>query len=192
MAITWYVWRGDIYRVHLSTLCMKRETRGWNLTHVGAKCRTLLIIRLQIQGRIEGNITNWWLKRWKLHHPSANPPHLARIPRHLQYLRLLATDTAYIAAQGQNETLQKYRRRTYDELRHLLRGDTPHVSMRIETLWSGTDWERVWRNLWLAPVAGDKRETWYKIIHEIIPTKERLHKIRIAACVEKRIHSATA
>jgi len=52
--------------------------------------------------------------------------------------------------------------------------------MRIETLWPGTDWERVWRNLWLAPIPGDKRTTWYKIIHDIIPTKERLHKIRIA------------
>ena len=62
------------------------------MTHLEAKCRTLFIIRLQIQGRIEGNITNWWLKRWKLHHPSANPPHLALIPRHLEYLRFLATD----------------------------------------------------------------------------------------------------
>ena len=36
------------------------------------------------------------------------------------------------------------------------------------------------RNLWLAPVAGDKRATWNKIIHDIIPTKERLHKTCIA------------
>jgi hypothetical protein len=63
MAITWYIWREDIFRVPLSTLCMKREAGGWNLTNVEAKCRTLLIIRLQLQGRIAGKIMNWWLKR---------------------------------------------------------------------------------------------------------------------------------
>jgi hypothetical protein len=137
MAITWYILRGEIFRVLLSTLCRTRatgETGGWNLTHVEAKCRALLIIRLQTQCRSEGTITNWWLKRLKLNHPSANPPHLTRIPRHLEYLRLLAKDTAYIAPQGQIETSQKYRRRTYEVLRHLLRGETPHAKMRIETL----------------------------------------------------------
>ena len=129
------------------------------MSHVEVKCRTLFIIRLQIQGRIEGNITNWWLKRWILYHPSANPPHLARIPRHLEYLRILATNTVYIAPQGQNETIQNYRPGTYEVLRHLIRGETPPARMRIETLWPGTDGDRVRRNLWLAPVAGDKRAT---------------------------------
>ena len=118
MAIKWYIWRGEIFRVPLSTLFRTRETEGWNLTHVEAKCRALLILRLQIQRRIEGTITNWWLKRWKMNHPSANPPHLTRIPRQLEYLQLLATDTAYIVPQGQNETRHKYRRRTYEVLRH--------------------------------------------------------------------------
>ena len=120
MAIIWYIWRGEIFRFPLSTLCRTRETGGWNLTHMEAKCRALLILRLQIQGRIEGTITNWYLKRGKLNHPSANPPHLTRIPRQSEYLRLLVTDTAYIVPQGQTETNQKYRRRTYEVLQHLM------------------------------------------------------------------------
>jgi hypothetical protein len=54
LAIAWYIWRGDIFRAPLTTLCMTRETGGWNLTRVEAKCRTLLINRLQIQSEIEG------------------------------------------------------------------------------------------------------------------------------------------
>jgi hypothetical protein len=54
------------------------------------------------------------------------------------------------------------------------------MRMRIEIKWPDTDWDRVWRNLWMAPITGNKRATWYKIIHDIIPTNERLHKIRIA------------
>lgn len=147
MAITWYVWRGDIFRFPLSTTCMKRETGGWKLAHVEAKCRTLFIIRLQLQGRIAGKITHWWLKRWKSQHPSTNPPHLNRIPRHLEYQRLLAGDTAYIAPQGQEETIKTYRRWTYEVLRQLLQGETQPARIRIETLWPGTEWGRVWRNL---------------------------------------------
>ena len=59
MAITWYLWRGYIFTVPLSTLCMKRETGGWNLTHVEVKYLTLFIIRIEIQDRIEGKIKNW-------------------------------------------------------------------------------------------------------------------------------------
>jgi hypothetical protein len=143
MAITLYVWRGDIFRVSLSTLCSKRETGAWNLTHVEAKYRTLLII----QGRIAGKITNWWLKRWKLQHPSANPPHLNRISRLFEYLRILAVDTAHIPPQGQEETIRTYRRRTYEVLRQLLRGETPMARMCKKTLWPGTYWGRVWGNL---------------------------------------------
>ena len=85
LAIAWYIWSGDIFRVPLTTLCMTRETGGWNLTHMETKCRALLINRLQIQSEIEGSVTNWWLNRWRLKHHSANPPHLARIPKQLEY-----------------------------------------------------------------------------------------------------------
>ena len=62
MAMAWYIWRGEIFRVPLTTLYMPREKVGWNLTHVEAKCRTLLINRRQIQGEIEGSVTHQWLK----------------------------------------------------------------------------------------------------------------------------------
>ena len=133
LAIAWYIWSGDIFRVPLTTLCMTRETGGWNLTHMETKCRALLINRLQIQSEIEGSVTNWWLNRWRLKHHSANPPHLARIPKQLEYLRILATDTAYIDPRGQTETIKKFRRRTYEVLRNLLSKETPPMRMRIET-----------------------------------------------------------
>ena len=52
-------------------------------------------------------------------------------------------------------------------------------SMRIERLWPNIEWPRIWKNLWTAPVTDSTKKTWYEIIHDIVPTKERLHKIRI-------------
>jgi hypothetical protein len=52
LAIAWYIWSGEIFRVPMTTLYMTKDTGGLNLTHVEAKCRTLLINRLQIQGEI--------------------------------------------------------------------------------------------------------------------------------------------
>jgi len=66
--------------------------------------------------------------------------------------------------------------------------DTPHTllpataetpEMQITRLWPGTDWATVWKNLQAAPVPELTKATWYKVIHGVIPTNERLHKIRM-------------
>ena len=52
--------------------------------------------------------------------------------------------------------------------------------MSIERLWPNIEWPRIWKNLCTAPVTDSTKTTWYKILHDIVPTKEHLHKMRIA------------
>jgi len=59
--------------------------------------------------------------------------------------------------------------------------------MCIERLWPVTDWATIWRNLRAAPVSETIKITWYRVVHDIVPTNERLHKIRIA-CAERCRH----
>jgi len=40
-AISWYIWKGAILRVPLSTLQRQTESRGLGLIDIAAKCRTL-------------------------------------------------------------------------------------------------------------------------------------------------------
>ena len=89
-------------------------------------------------------------------------------------------DTAYFDPRGQTETIKKYRRGMYEVIRNLLSKEAKPMKTRTEAKWPDTDWDRIWKNLWMAPITGNKRATWYKIIHDIVPTNERLHKIRIA------------
>jgi hypothetical protein len=43
-----------------------------------------------------------------------------------------------------------------------------------------TNWQRVWTNLLVTSVEEVTEDAWYRVIHDIIPTKERLHAIRLA------------
>jgi hypothetical protein len=40
---------------------------------------------------------------------------------------------------------------------------------------------QVWKNLQTTPVSEETKSIWYRVTHDIIPTNERLHKIRLAA-----------
>jgi hypothetical protein len=41
-AISWFIWKGAIFRVPLSTLQRRKNGGGWNLIHLKAKCVALL------------------------------------------------------------------------------------------------------------------------------------------------------
>jgi hypothetical protein len=51
--------------------------------------------------------------------------------------------------------------------------------MRIEMKWAGVDWATVWKNLCMVPINETAKMKWHKTIHDIVPTNERLHKIKI-------------
>jgi len=57
-----------------------------------------------------------------------------------------------------------------------LQAASVHSDMRIARLWRNIDWRRLWKTLSEAPVSEVKIVAWYQVIHEIIPTNERLHR----------------
>ena len=63
----------------------------------------------------------------------------------------------------------------------LLQETMEPAEMRITRLWPNTDWATVWENLHTAPAPGTTKAVWYRILHDIIPTNERLHKIGISS-----------
>jgi hypothetical protein len=58
-----------------------------------------------------------------------------------------------------------------------LAGNPPRV-MRIMQLHPSEDWERIWTNLHECSTEAVKIN-WYVVIQDILPTNERLHKIRL-------------
>jgi hypothetical protein len=60
--IGWFIWRGAIFRVPISTLQRRKDEGGWELTDIAAKCCALLITRLWAQSHSTNSITNDLLK----------------------------------------------------------------------------------------------------------------------------------
>jgi len=59
--------------------------------------------------------------------------------------------------------------------------------MRITQLQPQAKWTVVWKNLHESPVPDTSRAAWYRVIHDIIPTNVRLHKIRMTPTDSCRI-----
>ena len=110
-AMSWHTWQGETFRVSLSTLCRRKDHGGLALIHSEAKCRALILYRLQTLSQNARTTTAQWLKKWNLLQRSKNPPNRERIAATLDYLRLLETDSAYMVSQGKTVTVQTYRRR---------------------------------------------------------------------------------
>jgi len=104
MAITWYIWRGEIFRVPLSTLQLPKKEGGWGLIDIEAKCKTLCVCRMRATRNDRGEITAEWLQKWVLTRQEENPPYVNRIPEQLEYLRIYALDSAYVHAREEAET----------------------------------------------------------------------------------------
>jgi hypothetical protein len=183
--LSWCVWKGSIFRVPLFTLQLHKTQEGWGLLHLEAKCRMLLLCRMDDQGRQQGTPTERWLTMWSLRRRGANPPYLDKRLARFAYLQMYGIDSAYISAQLPGESNRTYRHRVYDTLKVLLR-DTPRGrELRVERKPSDVRWERVWRNLGEAPVEDGVKDVWCSVIHDIMPTPYACHLMthaRSATC----------
>ena len=172
--ISWFVWKGDIFRVPLSTLYRTKKEGGWD--SLPAKSHALLLYRMRQHVMKQGTITSAWMRTWGLNVKGVNPPFRDAIPANLEYLRRFAMDSAYVDEQGLMESKRAYKRRLY----HISRGETGIQDMRITKIWPNTDWNTVWKNLHYTPIPGGTKAAWYKVINDILPTNERVHEIRMS------------
>jgi len=140
MSIVWFIWKGTIFRVPLSTLQRRREEGGRELLDVEAKCRTLFLTKMRDQGAKEGTLTAGWLQRWNLRKPEGNPPNILRTPRTFEYLRIHALEWAYLEPRRLEETLRHFKRRVYGTLRSMATRATPPRELRVTQIQPGIQW----------------------------------------------------
>jgi hypothetical protein len=73
-AVSWYIWRGQTFRVPISTLYRTNEQGGWTLINIEAKCRMLLLFGIRGLEKKVQSITARWLGKLGLLHTRTNPP----------------------------------------------------------------------------------------------------------------------
>ena len=96
-------------------------------------------------------------------------------------------DAAYIPNQGKTETFNNYKTRIYTTLQTLCNAASSAQDMRIVKMRPQTNWDLVWKKPNGHSSAQTGVMTWYRVIHDIIPTDIRLNRIRMTntdACLE--------
>jgi len=78
------------------------------------------------------------------------------------------------------ETTQAYKTRIYTTLTALCIAMSPVQGMWFEKLWPHADRQAIWKTLTETPTSEADIAVWYKIINDIIPTNEKLHRISMA------------
>ena len=184
---SWFIWRGEIFRVPLSTLHRGRDEGGYDLVNIWAKCMAIFIHRTQMHNKSVGSLNAAWLATWDITTHAANPPFRGKIPASLEYIREYVIQSAYVRNRKDSESEKTYKKYLYTTMKDLCNAGTMHREMRIMKIWPHAEWETIWGNLQATPVSDTVKSTWYRVIHDIIPTNYRLHRINMstsASCSE--------
>jgi hypothetical protein len=92
MTIVLFIWRGEIFRVPLSTLQRPTKQGSLGLLNIAAKFRTLLYCRLQDQSLDRNTLTALWFKEWNIQMVESNLPQIQRLPKGIEYMRQNVAD----------------------------------------------------------------------------------------------------
>ena len=87
---------------------------------------------------------------------------------------------AYINPPENTESLKTFKKRLYGVLHAMTTVECRPPDLRVTQEHPSIPWEKVWRNLHHASISERLKSTWYIVIHEIVPTNERLAAIRLA------------
>jgi hypothetical protein len=127
-----------------------------------------------LQSQKQGTATASWIQKWGLRGRHHNPPHIAFIPVQLAYLRQYSRGMAYIEPPTQTEATRTFNKHIYKTLFLMApAGKTPPV-MRIANKKPDVKLDRVWQNLHESRAPEEVRSAWSAVIHDILPTRERL------------------
>jgi len=119
------------------------------------------------------------MAKWNILPAVPNPPRFRSVPTALHYIRVYILDAAYIPNQGITETFNNYQTRIYTTLLTLSNAASSAQEMRIVKMRPQTNWDLAWKNLTATPVPRQEVMTWYRVIHDIIPTNIQFNRIRM-------------
>ena len=78
-------------------------------------------------------------------------------------------------------TQKIYKRWLYTALLTSIQATAGFTEMRVQKLWPNVGWECIWINLNDVPVPENTRCIWRQVMHDIIPTNVRLHRIKMVS-----------
>lgn len=171
-AILWYLWQGSIFKVPYSTLCLPPTSGGIGLINIELKCLSLFLGRNKLLQENQTNFTAVWFEFWHTQIDMRIPLDIRIIPTNFSYLKVFIQEWCYLDRTKLNTS--SLNRHIYTQLLSGL----PKVKMRIERhLNQNINISQIWKNIDIKGIPIHVKSVWYSIIHDILPSRERLHRI---------------
>ena len=175
--INWFLWKGDIFRVPVSTAIRSKADGGLGLVHVYTKCTALFLSRTHKIAENLDSFTRHWLMECQQYADINNPPNTYNIPRNLQYIRLYIHEWSYISTLLDINPKHLTRQVYETLLETLLISPEMNKNIRMINYNPTRNWENIWKNITSIHLTANIQSAWYKTVHDIYPTNQRLMKI---------------
>lgn len=177
--VTYYIWKGSIFRVPNSTLCQPEIKGGLQMTDVKAKCHALFITRILLQQRQQDSLTAQWLTQHTHLVQYQNPPNWVQLPEALEYLRPFLQEIAYINLATNKPVDTIVKREIYERSLKVQYPTATSQKIRIQTKHPDRNWTKIWQNINKKFLPRSVRAIWYTIVHDIVPTNSRMNNIKL-------------
>ena len=172
-ATGWFIWQGHILRISRPQLILPKIRGGLNLIDPGIKANCLYLKKnLQHLTGQGDKYSETFLKLWVEENRIKNPPNLTNLPKCAPYIKILIQSLSYLPHPMPEPLSTKI---LYTS--QLQQIPNPSIIQQCPNF----NWKQIWRNIHNKALTSTEISLWYKVIHNVIPTNERLHHIKMLA-----------
>jgi hypothetical protein len=171
-----YLWKGNIFRVPASTLHREKHAGGLAMINIRVKCRTLYFTRIMKQYQQKESITGKWIRQHAQYVQNQIPPQWVLLPEEIEYLRTYYQEQAYIDPKTADDKYDTYKQKVYKTFYAAQYHISVTLPIRMQEKHPHSNWTNIWKNINKQFLPITARTIWYTIVHDIVPTNERLHK----------------
>jgi hypothetical protein len=105
--MNFFIWKGNIFRVPITTLQSCKIRGGWELLDIYAKCKALLLSRMLSQGTREVSALSSLVSQMEHQHTHSKPSKCRCLAHQHDKLREYATDMPYVTESTNKERIKQ-------------------------------------------------------------------------------------
>jgi hypothetical protein len=158
----------------MMTLQKEGDEGSLGMTDIECKCKALLMSRDYKLFNQHDSFTSHWLTYSFKFADIQNPPNIKAVPRDLQYIRIFLQEWSYTAVPGDPRD-RRVSSIIYRTLIHHGKIRSQQKQMKIIQKQPQARWGQTWRKIASPFLPATARSEWYRVVHDIVPTNDRMH-----------------
>ena len=168
-----FLWAGRVVKLPYPVMCLPKRKGGLGLHDALLRCKALFASRWWTISQVTPTaFSATCLEAWTVQFLQSDR---ARTPRSCDHLRVY-NDIVKVLPCGMVGEGKANIGYCYTALRE----QSLKAEIRVEQKLPNTDWPQVWANIQARHMPLQARDTWFQLVHDIIPTNERLHRIHLS------------